>query len=118
VLTGSSTFPWDNSGRAWLRANSKAILVGGHPGDRPDFWVEGGNVSLPNSGLVVHYTDVCSLSAIAMPPESAHVVRDDGGELCLASTIDNLRGLGNCNVRTDSANHAAVNNNRRASNYP
>jgi hypothetical protein len=28
-----------------------------HPGDRLDYWSEGGNVTLPNSGVVVHYAD-------------------------------------------------------------
>ena len=57
VLVGSSTFSAGISAVAWLRANSKAVLVGAHAGDRLDYWSEGGNVTLPNSGLVMHYAD-------------------------------------------------------------
>ncbi|WP_116809228.1 hypothetical protein [Steroidobacter cummioxidans] len=57
VLVGPTTFSAGITPAAWLRAHSKAILVGAHPGDRPDFWAEGGNVTLPNSGLVMHYAD-------------------------------------------------------------
>lgn len=57
VLIGPSTFSAGMTPAAWLRAKSRAILVGTHPGDRPDFWAEGGNVTLPNSGIVMHYAD-------------------------------------------------------------
>ena len=57
VLVGPATFSAGISAAAWLRGNSRAILVGTHPGDRPDFWAEGGNITLPNSGLVLHYAD-------------------------------------------------------------
>jgi hypothetical protein len=57
VLVGSSTFSAGITAAASLRSRSKAILVGAHPGDRPDFWAEGGNVTLPNSGIAMHYAD-------------------------------------------------------------
>jgi len=57
VLVASSTFSAGITPAAWLRAKSKAILVGAHPGDRPDYWSEGGNVMLPNSGIAMHYAD-------------------------------------------------------------
>ncbi|HKU17240.1 MAG TPA: hypothetical protein VJQ52_22800 [Steroidobacteraceae bacterium] len=57
VLIGPSTFSAGITPAAWLRARSKAVLVGTQPGDRPVYWSEGGNVTLPNSGVVVHYAD-------------------------------------------------------------
>jgi hypothetical protein len=57
VLVGSSTFSAGITAAASLRSKSKAIFVGAHPGDRPDFWSEGGNVMLPNSGIAMHYAD-------------------------------------------------------------
>jgi hypothetical protein len=57
VLVSSSTFSAGITAAASLRSRSKAILVGAHPGDRPDFWSEGGNVILPNSGIAMHYAD-------------------------------------------------------------
>lgn len=57
VLVASSTFSAGITAAASLRSKSKAILVGSHPGDRPDFWSEGGNVMLPNSGLAMHYAN-------------------------------------------------------------
>jgi hypothetical protein len=57
VLIGPNTFSAGISAAAALREKSKAILVGTHPGDRLDFWAEGGNVTLPNSGVVMHYAD-------------------------------------------------------------
>jgi hypothetical protein len=57
VLVGYSTFSAGITAVASLRSKSKSILVGAHPGDRPDFWAEGGNVTLPNSGIAMHYAD-------------------------------------------------------------
>ena len=69
VLVGPTTFSAGITPAAWLRSNSKAILVGAPPGDRPDFWAEGGNVTLPNSGLVMHYADgLHQYSAAPVPP--------------------------------------------------
>ena len=34
-----------------------ARIVGEPPGDELDFWSEGGNIILPNSGLYVHYAN-------------------------------------------------------------
>lgn len=57
VLVGPVTFSAGITAAASLRSGSKAILVGAHPGDRPDFWAEGGNVTLPNSRIDMHYAD-------------------------------------------------------------
>jgi hypothetical protein len=57
VLVGPTTFSAGITAAASLRSKSEAVLVGAHPGDRPDFWSEGGNVMLPNSGIAMHYAD-------------------------------------------------------------
>ncbi len=57
VLVGPTTFSAGITVAALLRENSKAILVGTHPGDALDFWAEGGNVTLPNSRVDMHYAD-------------------------------------------------------------
>lgn len=57
VLVGPVTFSAGITAAASLRSGSKAILVGAHPGDGPDFWAEGGNVTLPNSHIDMHYAD-------------------------------------------------------------
>lgn len=57
VLVGPVTFSAGITAAASLRSKSKAIFVGAHPGDRPDFWAEGGNVTLPNSRIDMHYAD-------------------------------------------------------------
>lgn len=57
LLVGPVTFSAGITAAASLRSKSKAILVGEHPGDRPDYWSEGGNVTLPNSHIDMHYAD-------------------------------------------------------------
>lgn len=57
VLVGPVTFSAGITAAASLRSKSKAIFVGEHPGDRPDYWSEGGNVTLPNSRIDMHYAD-------------------------------------------------------------
>jgi hypothetical protein len=68
VLVGPSTFSAGITAAASLRSKSKAILVGAHPGDRPDFWSEGGNVTLPNSGIAMHFADGLHQYSDAPPP--------------------------------------------------
>ena len=68
VLVGPSTFSAGITAAASLRSRSKAILVGAHPGDRPDFWSEGGNVTLPNSGIAMHFADGLHQYSDAPPP--------------------------------------------------
>jgi hypothetical protein len=57
VIIGPSTFSAGITPAAILKASSKARLVGTEPGDRMTFWAEGGNVTLPNSGISLHYAD-------------------------------------------------------------
>lgn len=68
VLVGSSTFSAGITAAASLRSRSKANLIGAHPGDRPDFWSEGGNVMLPNSGIAMHYADGLHQYSDVPPP--------------------------------------------------
>ena len=57
VITGRSTFSAGVFHTAHLKAATKAVIVGEPAGDALDFWAEGGNVVLPNSGLTLHYAD-------------------------------------------------------------
>ncbi|MBC6988397.1 hypothetical protein [Hymenobacter sp. BT491] len=57
VLTGRATFSAGLYHAAQLRQLADAQVVGEPAGDTLDFWAEGGNFVLPNSGLTVHYAD-------------------------------------------------------------
>jgi hypothetical protein len=72
-LMGPSTFSAGITAAAALRARSRAVLVGAHPGDRLNYWSEGGNVTLPNSGIDMHYAD--GLHQYSDTPVPADVVK-------------------------------------------
>ena len=57
VITGQSTFSAALFPAAYLKSEAKPVFVGEPAGEDLDFWAEGGNVTLPNSGLILHYTD-------------------------------------------------------------
>ena len=57
VLTGRATFSAGITHTAQWKQIARATLVGERVGDGLDFWSEGGNLALPNSGLIVHYTN-------------------------------------------------------------
>jgi hypothetical protein len=57
ILTGRATFSAGLAHVAEWKQWGKALLVGEPVGDALDFWAEGGNIRLPNSGLTVHYAD-------------------------------------------------------------
>ena len=57
VITGRSTFSAGVFHAAHLKASTEAVIVGEPVGDALDFWAEGGNVVLSNSGLTLHYAD-------------------------------------------------------------
>ena len=40
-----------------VRAGARALIVGDRPGDDLQYWSEGGFLTLPNSGLRIHYSD-------------------------------------------------------------
>lgn len=57
VITGRATFSAGIFHAAQWKQWGKATFVGEPVGDGLDFWSEGGNFSLPNSGLVVHFAN-------------------------------------------------------------
>lgn len=68
VIIGRATFSAGISHAAYLKQHTGAIFVGEPVGDELDYWSEGGNVVLPNSGLTVHFTNGChSLSNVERP---------------------------------------------------
>ena len=56
VLTDQATFSAGLFHAAQLRA-AGATLIGREPGDRLDFWAEGGNVVLPHSRYTLHFSN-------------------------------------------------------------
>ncbi len=57
VIVGQATFSAGLFHAAQLRASGLATLVGREPGDRLDYWSEGGNLVLPNSGYTLHFAN-------------------------------------------------------------
>lgn len=57
VLTDQATFSAGLYHAAQFRESGGATLVGRHPGDRLEYWSEGGNILLPNSGLTIHFAN-------------------------------------------------------------
>lgn len=66
-IVGPTSFSAAINHAASLKQDSKAILVGTEPGDRLDFWAEGGNVTLPNSKINLHYADRAHLYSTHAP---------------------------------------------------
>lgn len=83
VIMGPSTFSAGITPAAILKGASKAIFVGGMPGDRLAFWAEGGNVPLPNSGITMHYADRAHVYEAGGPavPEELLYLRLNGDGL-------------------------------------
>ncbi len=57
VITGRATFSAGITHVAQLRQWTRARIVGEPVGDGLDMWSEGGNLTLPNSRLTVHYAN-------------------------------------------------------------
>ena len=57
VITGRATFSAGISHVAQLKQWTRATIVGEPAGDELDTWSEGGNLTLPNSKLTVHYAN-------------------------------------------------------------
>jgi hypothetical protein len=57
VIIGRATFSAGISAAARWREVPDVALVGEPAGDRLDFWAEGGNILLPNSGLAAHFAN-------------------------------------------------------------
>ena len=57
VITGRATFSAGVAHAASWREAGKVTFVGEPAGDEMDFWSEGGNIILPNSGLYAHFAN-------------------------------------------------------------
>ena len=57
VITGRATFSAGISAAAQWRMATNVKIVGEAVGDDLDFWAEGGNIILPNSGLAAHFSN-------------------------------------------------------------
>ena len=57
VITGRATFSAGIFHAAQWKQWGKATFVGEPVGDGLDFWSEGGNITLPNSGLLIHFAN-------------------------------------------------------------
>lgn len=57
VITGRATFSAGLYHAAQWKQWGKAIFIGEPAGDRLDFWSEGGNINLPNSGIAIHFAN-------------------------------------------------------------
>ncbi|HST11455.1 MAG TPA: hypothetical protein VLL05_13845, partial [Terriglobales bacterium] len=57
LITGRATFSAGIFHAAQWKQWGKATFVGEPVGDGLDFWSEGGNITLPNSGLLIHFAN-------------------------------------------------------------
>jgi hypothetical protein len=57
VITGRATFSAGLTHVAQIRQWAHATIVGEGPGEGMEFWSEGGNLVMPNSGLTLHFAD-------------------------------------------------------------
>lgn len=57
VIIGRATFSAGIAAAARWRELPDVVLIGEPAGDRLDFWAEGGNILLPNSGLAAHFAN-------------------------------------------------------------
>jgi hypothetical protein len=57
IITGRSTFSAGISHVASWRQAGNVTIVGEPVGDSMEFWAEGGNIKLPNSGYEVHFAN-------------------------------------------------------------
>lgn len=57
VMVGPNTFSAGITHVVQLQQDAQVTLAGTAPGDGLEFWSEGGNVTLPNSGVNMHYAD-------------------------------------------------------------
>ena len=100
VIVGPSTFSAGITPVAILKQDGKPVLVGTSPGDHSEFWAEGGNVVLPNSGINLHYADRAHVYAPGRRSiaESLVYLRLNGGSLkpdrpAALSFRDYVRGI-------------------------
>jgi hypothetical protein len=71
VITGRNTFSAGISPVAMWRSYPDVKIAGEPVGDELDFWAEGGNIVLPNSGLYAHFANGAhSYSAAPCPKDT------------------------------------------------
>ncbi|HEX7705194.1 MAG TPA: hypothetical protein VF701_01935 [Thermoanaerobaculia bacterium] len=95
VITGRATFSAGISSAAAWRKAGDVTLVGEPVGDALDFWSEGGNIVLPNSGLYAHFangyhsysTEPCPSGVACLDLDAP----DLGPDLPVMSTWDEYR---------------------------
>jgi hypothetical protein len=68
ALVGPATFSAAINHVATLKQNTQVRLAGTEPGDRLEFWAEGGNVTLPNSRINLHYAERAHSYSTHPPP--------------------------------------------------
>ena len=69
VITGRATFSAGVAHAAYWREAGNVTFVGEPVGDEMDFWSEGGNIILPNSGLAAHFANGAHSYSTAPCPE-------------------------------------------------
>ncbi|MDB5681494.1 MAG: hypothetical protein JWO16_1299 [Sphingomonas bacterium] len=81
VIIGRATFSAGIADAARWRELPDVVLVGEPAGDSLDFWAEGGNILLPNSGIAAHF---------ANGPHSYSPAPCQRGLYCLNASAPNL----------------------------
>jgi hypothetical protein len=71
VITGRATFSAGITHAASWREAGQVTFVGEPVGDEMDFWSEGGNIVLPNSGLYAHFANGAHSYSTAPCPQGA-----------------------------------------------
>jgi hypothetical protein len=82
VITGRATFSAGIAHAALWRAAGGVTFVGEPVGDEMDFWSEGGNIVLPNSGLSAHFANGAHSYSTAPCPK---------GVRCLDMNVESLK---------------------------
>ena len=82
VITGRATFSAGIAHAASWRAAGNVTFVGEPAGDEMDFWSEGGNIVLPNSGLYAHFANGAHSYSTAPCPQ---------GVKCLDMNVPSLK---------------------------
>ena len=82
VITGRATFSAGIAHAASWREAGSVTFVGEPVGDEMDFWSEGGNIILPNSGFAAHFANGAHSYSTAPCPQ---------GVKCLDMSVASLK---------------------------
>ena len=95
LITGRTTFSAGISHAAQWRQEGNVTIVGEPVGDSLDYWSEGGNIILPNSGLAAHFTNGAHFDSPARCPTSDYCsdlnVADLGPDVATTTTYADYR---------------------------